>query len=122
MTGQPAPFEIVEQDGIKLAANGRIKLTVLDEGGKLFRRRAIKGLSTGGAGEAILPRLNQLAGDLLAQLDMPADELQRRIHELLSIATPPAPQHIEWAVAELNGVRVYVDGETVLVTQRDLQL
>lgn len=32
-----------------------------------------------------------------------------------------APQNIEWAVAELNGVRVYVDGSgTVVVTTQDL--
>lgn len=32
-----------------------------------------------------------------------------------------APRNVEWAVAELNGVRVYFDGKNVVVTVRDLQ-
>lgn len=30
-------------------------------------------------------------------------------------------QQVEWAVAELHGVRVYFDGVNVLVTTRDMQ-
>lgn len=119
---QPAPFEIGERDGIRVASNGRLTLSVLDEGGRLFRRRAVAGISTGAAGEAVLPRLNQLAGDLLGRLDMPGDELRARLQAILATATPPEPRHIEWAVAELKGVRVYVDGDTVIVTERDLTL
>lgn len=33
----------------------------------------------------------------------------------------PKPERVEWCVVELNGVRVYVDGENVVVTTRDLQ-
>ena len=29
-------------------------------------------------------------------------------------------QQVEWAVAELDGVRVYVDGQNVVVTRADL--
>lgn len=32
-----------------------------------------------------------------------------------------AQSRVEWAVAELNGVRVYFDGTNVVVTTRDLQ-
>lgn len=31
------------------------------------------------------------------------------------------PQPVEWAVARLDGVSVYVDGDSVIVTRRDLQ-
>jgi hypothetical protein len=30
-------------------------------------------------------------------------------------------QAVEWAVARLDGVSVYVDGDSVVVTRRDLQ-
>ena len=33
----------------------------------------------------------------------------------------PNPTPVEWAVAELDGVHVYVDGSTVIVTRADLQ-
>lgn len=32
----------------------------------------------------------------------------------------PEPQPVEWAVAELDGVRVYFDGVAVIVTRADL--
>lgn len=31
-----------------------------------------------------------------------------------------APQHIEWAVAEVDGLRVYFDGSNVIVSRQDL--
>lgn len=31
-----------------------------------------------------------------------------------------APQRVEWAVAELDGVRVYFDGTHVIVSRQDL--
>lgn len=34
--------------------------------------------------------------------------------------TGPDPQPVEWAVAELDGVRVYFDGVAVIVTRADL--
>lgn len=30
-------------------------------------------------------------------------------------------QHVEWAVAEMDGVRVYFDGHSVIVTKEDLR-
>lgn len=74
-----APFDITSKDGLRTASNGAQMLTLLEDDGKLFRRRAVKGVGT-------------------AQV-----------------------QNIEWAVAELDGVRVYIDGANVIVTRRDLQ-
>jgi hypothetical protein len=31
------------------------------------------------------------------------------------------PERIEWCVTELNGVKVYVSGNSVVITTRDLQ-
>ena len=45
-------------------------------------------------------------------------ELFRR-RAVRGFGTPDA-QSVEWAVARLNGVSVYVDGATVIVTTRDL--
>ena len=59
--------------------------------------------------------------DLVAQLDMPGDQLRQRLQELLAMATPPAPQAVEWAVADVAGVRVYVDGNAnIIVTRQEL--
>jgi hypothetical protein len=73
------PFDITEgPDGQRTASNGAHALQLLDAAGRLFRRRAVKGL---GSGQARL---------------------------------------VEWAVAELHGVRVYFDGAHVVVTTRDI--
>lgn len=74
----PAPFEITRQDQAQIATNGVASLTLLDAGGRVFRRRAVKGVGTEQA------------------------------------------RNVEWAVAELDGVRVYFDGVNVVVTRQDL--
>jgi len=76
---QPTPFEIVSRDGARVATNGVRSMTLIEEDGRMFRRRAVKGVGSG------------------------------------------SPQNVEWAVAELDGVRVYMDGEHVIVTRKDLQ-
>ncbi len=78
MAADPTPFEIVHKDGAQIASNGAASLSLLDAGGRVFKRRAVKGVGT---------------------------EQARRV---------------EWAVAELNGVRVYFDGTHVVVTTQDL--
>lgn len=75
----PAPFELVQRDPARqVATNGAQTLTLLELGGKVFRRRAVKGVGTGQA------------------------------------------RRIEWIVAELDGVRVYFDGQHVVVSHQDL--
>lgn len=77
---QRAPFELLEQDGHRVATNGAASVVLMapHTDGRLFRRRAIK-------------------------------------H-----AGSPNAEQVEWAVAELDGVRVYVDGSSVIVTRDDL--
>ena len=86
MTGQVAaaaavpPFEIADAGDMRVATNGTAIMQIhAHEGGRVFRRRAVK--------------LNRATG---------------------------AQAHVEWAVAELDGVRVYFDGTNVVVTRRDL--
>lgn len=114
------PFDIAERDGLRVASNGRVSVTLLADDGRLFRRRGVKGFTGKPPGEAILPALNELAGDILAQPDMSAEQIAGRLAALATQAMPIKPQAIEWCVAELAGVRVYVEGESIVVTQREL--
>lgn len=118
---QPAPFEIAPlPDGGQVATNGAASLTLLDLGGRVFRRRAIKATTKAPAALEALPLVNELAGQLLAAQDMPADQVQARLAEISARIAPAAHQKIEWAVAEIGGVRVYFDGANVIVTTQDL--
>lgn len=120
---RPAPFVIVRNAGEPPAAsNGTTCLTCLDPGGVIKLRRGIRGAFGGPLAERMLPQLNSLAGELLQRQDMPAEELAARLHQLQMACRPVPPQHIEWAYAELDGVRVYFDGESVVVTRQDLQV
>lgn len=120
---EPAPFELLTHEGHRVATNGTVTLTLLEapEAGRVFLRRGLRGVALGSSGAQVLPELNRLAGDLLQRLDMPPAELAQRLHELAAMAVPAAPEAVEWAVAELDGVRVYVDGNNVVVTRQDIQ-
>lgn len=77
----PAPFEIVEAGDAMVASNGAATMQIkVAEGGRLFRRRAV------------------------------------RVNKALETRA-----EIEWAVAELDGVRAYFDGANVVLTRADLQ-
>lgn len=117
---QPVPFEIVEQDGVRLATNGTIRMSLLDVAGRLFRRRGVSGLPIKPPAELLIPHLNALAGELLARPDMPAHEAVGRVIALAGMVPTDEPQHHEWAVAELDAVRVYSDGVNVVVTKQEL--
>jgi hypothetical protein len=117
----PAPFEIAQAESVLVASNGSATLTIYTaEGGRMFRRRAVKAANALPHAETLLPRLNALAGDLLARCDMPAAELYARLDALICSIAPQVPRQIEWVVAELDGVRVYSDGTHVIVTRQDL--
>lgn len=116
----PVPFEIIEQDGMRVASNGTLRLTLLDGAGRMFRRRGLKGLAMKPPAELLIPQLNQLAGELLQRPDMPADEAVGRLLSLAGLVPTAEPKRMEWVVAELNGVRVYTDGTNVVVTTQDL--
>lgn len=116
---QPKPFQIVRNPGEpEVATNGTLALVVLD-GGVVRLRRGIRTSSGAPMAERILPHLNALAGELLANSAMSADEIAARLHALQVACVPPVQQNIEWAYGELNGVRVYVDGSTVLMSTQD---
>ena len=116
----PTPFEIVEHDGVRHASNGALTLTVLEGDALLFRRRAIKTEASNPPAEVALPRVNELAGQLLAQPGMPADEISRRLLDIAETLAPKLQRRIEWAVAKLDGVFVYTDGANVIVTRQDM--
>lgn len=121
MAADPAPFEITTTPaGQRVAANGVNTLTVFEPEAKLFRRRAVKTQRGSPPAEAALPLLNQLAGELLAAPTMPVADVQARLAAIAGAITPPPQQRIEWAVAELDGVRVYFDGTHVIVTREDM--
>jgi hypothetical protein len=117
----PIPFEIVEQDGAKVASNGTVRLLVRGEGGKVFRRRAITGIQTKPAAEILIPLLNQLATEFLSQPDVKAEDAVGRLLAMAGLVPITEPKRIEWAVGELNGVRVYTDGTTIVMTTEDLK-
>lgn len=118
---EPRPFEIVDTpDGHRVAGNGPNTLTVFEREAKLIRRRAVRASACRPPAEAAVPLLNQLAGELLASPGMPAAEVQERLAAIARSVAPLPQQRIEWAVAELDGVRVYFDGAHVIVTREDM--
>lgn len=117
----PIPFEIIEQDGLKIASNGTLRLAVMGDGAKVFRRRAITGLQTKSAAEMLIPLLNELATELLTQPNTPAQDAVSRLLALAGLVPIAEPRKVEWVVGELNGVRVYTDGLNIVMTTEDLQ-
>lgn len=119
----PVPFEIVAKDGVRVASNGSISVTVFDdEGAKLFRRRAASVSTFKPPSEDMVPKLNALASDLLSRPDMPPEEVAAALRALADNVAP-APKiamNAEWAVAEIDGVRAYVTQHGIIVTKRDL--
>lgn len=118
------PFEITPfpgDEGGRTAFNGATRLTVLEAEARLFRRRAVKVSTAKPAAEAVLPMLNALAGELVANLEIDDATLQAKLAEISALVKPRPSTQVEWAVAELDGVRVYFDGQDVVVTRRDLQ-
>lgn len=119
---QPIPFTIVRKAGEPpVASNGTAALTVLD-GGEIRLRRAIRTSSAAPLAERVIPQLNALAGELLANSAMPAHEIAARLHALQLACVPPLQQNVEWAFAELEGVRCYFDGKTAVLTKQDIQV
>jgi hypothetical protein len=117
---RPVPWEVARAPGLEVASNGDLQLHARG-GARIFLRRAIKGLAVGaGPGDKVLPKLNELAGELLRNMSMPGDELARRLEAIKGLAHVTPPEHVEMAVAELDGVRAYVTGRTVILTREDL--
>ena len=117
---QPIPFEIVSQDGVRVATNGGLRMSLLEDDGRLFKRRGVSGLALKPAAEIVLPLLNGLAGELLANPLMPNEELTAKLIALTGFARSEKPVNHEWAVAQIGDVYVYTDGQDVVVTRKDL--
>lgn len=118
---QPVPFRIFEgADGVKLATNGAARVTLLDAGGQLKLRRAVKGLALKPPAEALIPALNGLTTELLSNLAMPAEEVAGRLMQLVGMVPLTKPRNVEWAMATLGDVHVYTDGVDIFVTRQDL--
>lgn len=120
---QPVPFTIVRHKGHPaVATNGSMTLLCLDDPDAVRLRRAIR--TQGGApmAEKLLPLLNQLAGDVLQDPSLPRADVRARLHALQLLCDDPLIENKEWAYAELDGVRVYVDSATgtVVLTRQDL--
>lgn len=119
---QPVPFEIVRgADGLQVASNGQLRVVMPDTEGRLFRRRGIQGLQVKPPAEQLIPQLNELAGELLKRPDMPAQEAVSRLLAMAGAVPTTEPRRIEWLVGELNGVKVYTDGSTVVITTKEMQ-
>jgi hypothetical protein len=116
------PWDIVRLDAVHVAYSATQRLVLRDvRSGRIFLRRGLRGIGLGGAAASrVLPQLNALAGELLQRQDMPGDELGERLRGLAALAHVPPPEPVEMAVAELDGVRVYVVGPEIVVTREDL--
>ena len=127
MSEQPKPFDIVQRrggaatgDGV-MASNGSTLVTVLDDDGKVFLRRGITGIVAGPLVERIIPVMNQLQGEMIEHAGtMTHHEVAARLHALQVLCVPDEYKNIEWAVAELDGVRAYVSDNIVYLTRADL--
>lgn len=69
---------VTDEAGARHGTDGAVTVSLLDAGGTMFKRRAIKGVGSD------------------------------QSHE------------VSWLVCELNGVRVYQNGQNVVVTTQDL--
>lgn len=121
------PYEIREHEGAIVASNGTISITVMPEvvsaGAFMRKRRSSPPMSTKPAGEAMLPLLNELAGELLKNMDMPGAVLKDKLIELAITANGGEANNkpgAEWCFLELPcGTRVYVDEMGNLIVSKD---
>lgn len=117
---QPIPFEIIEQDGHRYASNGTIRFAVFDASAKLYRKRAISGIAMKPPAEVLIPQLNLFAGELLANPSTPADVAVGRLLAIAGLVPVTEPQRHEWLAIDIDGIHVYCDGATVIVTKQEL--
>lgn len=122
MAEQPKPFSIARIEGAPpVATNGTVSLVCPDLGGEVRLRRGIRGALAGPLAERVLPALNALAGELLGGALDPLD-VEARLAALQLLCRSEPPQNVEWAYAELDGVRAYTDGRSIVLTRQDLTI
>jgi hypothetical protein len=118
---QPAPFEFADGPaGMKVASNGAVCVALQDPNGRMFRRRGVVGLQTTPPAEKLLPKLNEFAGHLVANLEMGSHEAVNKLLAIAGTVSTAEPQRKEWCVVELDGVRIYINGTEIIVTKREL--
>ena len=117
----PAPFHIHRQDdGACVASDGKRRVFVPDTDANVRRRRAIKGIAAKAAADGVLPQLNQFAGELLKHPETPAEEIVARLHAIAKTINIQPPKRVEWLAVTLDQVNVYIEGDDVVITRRDL--
>lgn len=131
----PTPFEIREDKDARgarvvVAANGppgelgTQVLLLMDPTGTVVRRRAVKGLALAPAADVVVPMLNKLATEIVEALHrgetVDAAQLQARLMAMASMVPVSRPTPVEWCMATIDGVHVYLDGHNVVVTRRNL--
>lgn len=128
----PIPFEIREQTDqhgqrVVVAANGPPDepgtqvLLLLDPAGTVVRRRALKGVALTPNAEVAVPMLNALATAIIRNPAMPPEQVQAQLLTIASLIPTTKPTPVEWCMATIDGVRVYLDGRNVVVTRQDLR-
>lgn len=117
---QPIAFELGEKGGVRVASNGAVRLSLHEPDGKLFLRRGIAGISARASGDVLIPKLNELAGDLLANPEMKPSDAVGRLIAIAGLLPTAEPKRIEWAVVSIDGINVYTDGCDVIVSRREL--
>ncbi len=118
---QPAAFEIVQQEDVRVASNGATRLIVTEPDVEVFRRRGLSGIAMKGAAQTLLPQVNELAGELLSNPDMDARQAVAKLLAIAGTVVVQEPQRKEWCVAKVGDVFVFLDGESVIVTRQDLK-
>ena len=104
-----------DDDGTVHATNGVTALTILPDGeSKAFNRNFIKQTMFGGKLHA---RLNNLAARI-QQGKISEDDAWLEVSAMVEAKT--TQPHTRWLVGELNGVRVYISDDNIIMTTRDL--
>lgn len=113
------PFAKVQlENGVHVASNGRWR--VLAAPGAVLTLKRGRATALAPEAEKMVPLLNQLAGELLGNLDMPADEVKGRLLSLAKmVRTAPLPRKEDLHIS-LNGVHVYVHNDEVIVVDQEL--
>ena len=121
---QPTPFTLVEAQAgkLRMASNAAVRIMCLDDDGTVFLRRGLSGVMAAPSAQNILPQLNALAGEVLANSAMAPADIAARLHALQLSCKPVEAKQIEWACVRLGDVRVFTDGEDIIVTRQNIEV
>lgn len=117
---QPVPFELHEAEGVRVASNGTLRLSVFEPDAQLFKRRGISGIAMRNAADVLIPQLNQFCGELLKNPGTDAKDAVMRLMAIAGMVNTTEPVKHEWAVAKVGDVFVFTDGRDVIVGRNDM--